>query len=162
VDSAEGLKALVAKGTTSYEFRPFMIHPQDVPAFLLATCNGPAPFFAISEQMFAQQQSWLGKSSSITEEDQKSLQNATPLQVAALLAQRLELDKFVQQRGVPASKAKMCIADQKALDGLAKVSEKGVEQFKVAGTPTFILNGQVQEGATGWDAIEPLLKAAGA
>ena len=111
LDSAEGLKALIAKGTVSYELRTFLIHPQDVPASLLARCNGAGPFFAIAEQMYATQNDWLSKSSTITAADQQAWATMTPNQVAASMADKLGLVEFVQQRGIPAEKAKACLAD---------------------------------------------------
>jgi protein-disulfide isomerase len=161
-DSAEGLKVLVAKGTVSYEFRPFLIHPQDVPAFVLARCNGAAPYFAIAEQMFATQDVWLSKSGTISQAEQQALASAGPLQVSAFLAGKLGLDTFVEQRGVPSAKVKQCLADQKAIDTLGKITEDGQKQFEITGTPTFIINGQTVKDANTWDKIEPMLKAAGA
>ncbi len=161
-ESAEGMKALVGKGSLSYEFRPFLIHPQDVPASLLAMCNGPTPFFTIAEQMFAKQDEWLGKSSSITPEEQKSLSGASPLQTAAFMADKLGLISFVGQRGVPKAKAEACLADEQGLDALGKISEQGSSQFKITGTPTFIINGQVQTDTNEWGELEKRLRAAGA
>ncbi len=161
-ESAEGIKALVAKGTLSYEFRSFLIHPQDVPASLVAMCNGPVPFFTIAEQLYAKQEEWLAKSSSITAEDQKALAGASPLKTAQFMAEKLGLDTFVEQRGVPKSKVAACLSDQKALEELAKISEVGQSQYKITGTPTFIINGQVQTDTNEWKEIETRLKAAGA
>jgi protein-disulfide isomerase len=160
-ESSEGLKALVTKGTVSYEFRPFLIHAQDVAASLLAACNGPAPFFAIAEQMYAKQEEW-NSAAAFTPEDQKAMQGMAPLQLAGMIASKMKLDTFVEQRGVSAAKAKACLTDQAALDALGKVSEQGQAQFKITGTPTFIINGQVVPDANTWEGIEPLLKSAGA
>jgi protein-disulfide isomerase len=161
-DSAAGMKALVAKGNLSYEFRPFLIHPQDVPAFLLAACNGPTPYFTITEQTFAGQETWLSKSSSITQAEQQGLQGASPLKTAQFLAVKLGLDKFMEQRGIPKSKAAACLSDEKALNELAKVSEVAQEKWKVASTPSFIIQGQIQTDANDWATIETRLKDAGA
>jgi protein-disulfide isomerase len=161
-DSAEELKAMVAKGTVSYEYRPFLIHPQDVPAFTLARCNGPAPYFAIAEQLYANQNDWLAKSSTITAAEQTALSSQSALQVSAFLATKLGLDSFVAQRGVPSAKIKACLSDQAALDELGKITETGTNQYKITGTPTFIINGQVITDANTWDKIGPMLKAAGA
>jgi protein-disulfide isomerase len=161
-DSGEELKALVAKGTMSYEFRPFLIHPQDVPATLLARCNGPAPFFAISEQMYAAQDDWLGKSSTITEAEQKSWATMTPNQVAGVMADKLGLVEFVQQRGISADKAKACLADPKGVALLTKISEVGQSEFKITGTPTFVINGVTVEDVNEWAGLKPKLIAAGA
>jgi len=161
-DSAEGLKALIAKGTVSYELRTFLIHPQDVPASLLARCNGAGPFFAITEQMFATQDDWLSKSSTITAADQASWAAMTPNQVAASMAEKLGLVEFVQQRGIPADKAKACLADPEGVKTLERIAKVATDEFKISGTPTFIINGQVVPNVTTWTDLEPELKKAGA
>lgn len=161
-DSAEGLKALVAKGTVSYELRTFLIHPQDVPASLLARCNGAGPFFAIAEQMFATQNDWLAKSSTITAADQQSWATMSPNQVAASMADKLGLVEFVQQRGIPADKAKSCLADLDGVKTLEKIAKVATDEYKISGTPTFIINGKVVPNVTTWVDLEPQLKLAGA
>ena len=161
-DSAEGLKALISKGTVSYELRTFLIHPQDVPASLLARCNGAGPFFAIAEQMFATQNDWLSKSSTITAADQQSWASMTPNQVAASIADKLGLVEFVQQRGIPADKAAACLADPEGVKTLEKIAKVATDEFKISGTPTFIINGQVVPSVTTWADLEPELKKAGA
>ena len=162
IDSAEGLKALISKGSVSYELRTFLIHPQDVPASLLARCNGAGPFFAIAEQMFATQNDWLSKSSTITAADQASWAAMTPNQVAASMADKLGLVEFVQQRGIPADKAKACLADPEGVKTLEKIAKVAADDFKVSGTPTYIINGQVVPNVTTWADLEPELKKAGA
>ncbi len=160
--SKDGLKALVNKGNVSYEYRNFLLNVMDVPASLLVRCGGPAPFFQIAEQMFADQRNWLGRTSSITQAEQQAMSKMTPTQTAQMLASKLELDKFVQQRGVPSEKIAACLSDPKAIDELGKISEVGQKEFQISGTPTFIINGQVVKDANTWDKIEPMLKAAGA
>ena len=161
-ESKEGLKALVNKGSVSYEFRHFLLNVMDVPASLMSRCGGPAPFFQITEQMFAAQKDWLSKTSAITQAEQEAMSKMTPVQTATLLATKLELDKFVQQRGVPSAKVAACLADSSAIDELGKISETAQKDFQVSGTPTFIINGQVVRDANRWKEIEPMLKAAGA
>ena len=161
-DSTEGLKALVAKGTVSYELRTYLIHPQDLPASLLARCNGAGPFFAIAEQMFATQNDWLAKSSTITAADQQSWATMTPNQVAAAMADKLGLVQFVEQRGIPADKAKACLADPEGVKTLQKLVNVANEEYKISGTPTFIVNGQTVPNVTTWADLEPELRKAGA
>lgn len=156
------LHALVDKGTVSYEFRTFMLNPLDLPASLLAKCGGPGPFFPIVEQLFATQSDWLGKTQSFTEDDQKALQGMKPMQLAQTLADKLGLVDFVQQRGIAAAKAKACLADANAIDAMEAIREKGMREFKVQGTPTFVINGVTQENTSTWDALKPKLMDAGA
>ena len=160
--SREALKAYVAKGTVSYEFRTFLIHPQDVPASLLARCNGAGPFFAISEQMFDAQNDWLGKSSTITQAEQVSWGKMTPNDVASAMANKLGLVDFVQQRGVGAEKAKACLADKAGVDKLETIAKTAQDKFQISSTPSFIINGQLLQDANSWDKVEPALKQAGA
>ena len=152
---------MVAKGTLSYEFRNFLLSPIDIPAALLARCNGPAPFFPISEQLFAAQHDWLGKTKEITEAEQAAWANYTPVQLTGILATKLGLDTFVQQRGISAEKAKACLADATAIDALTKMSQVGQSEFKVQGTPTFVINGQTVENTADWATLKPKLIAAG-
>jgi protein-disulfide isomerase len=158
--SKDGLKALIAKGTVSYEFRNFLLNILDVPAALAARCNGPATFFPIAEQLFAAQPEWLGKAQTITAEDQKGWSALQPEQLAPLLATKLGIDTFVQQRGVGADKLKACLSDKAAIDELGNMSKVGQEQYKVSATPTFFIN-EKQVNAGTWEALEPELKAAG-
>lgn len=160
--SKDELRAMVDKGTVSWEFRNFMLNPFDIPAALLARCSGAAPFFPIAEQMFATQRDWLGKAQALTPADQQALQGMKPLQLSQTLADKLGLVDFVQQRGVPADKAKACLADPKAIDALVAMTDKAVNEYKVQGTPTFIINGVTQENTASWEVLKPKLLDAGA
>lgn len=160
--SSQGLKAMIAKGTVSYEFRPFLLSALDVPAFLLARCNGPAPFFTISDQMFEAQPQWLGAAQTISPADQQRIQALPPERQAAALAPALGLDQFVAQRGIGAAQAQACLSDKAALDELVKIREDGTKEFDISGTPTFVINGQVNREAGNWATLEPVLRAAGA
>jgi protein-disulfide isomerase len=159
--SHEKLMGFVSKGTVSYEFRPFLLNPIDVPASLLARCAGPRPFFTIAEQMYAAQRDWLGRTQSITEAEQQAWQGMPPEQLAGTIATKLQLDSFVQQRGVSSEQAKACLSDKAAIDELAKITQDGVKQHNVTGTPAFVLDGKTLDVNT-WEAMEPLLIAAGA
>ncbi len=161
-ESGEKLKAMIAKGSVSYEFRNYMLNIMDVPAALVARCSGPGPFFPIAEQLFATQQEWLGKASTITKEEQTSWANYTPEQVAPLLAAKLGLIEFVQARGIGADKAKACLTNKAEIDVLGKISERASNEYKITGTPSFLINGQLVPNTSTWELLEPKLKSAGA
>jgi protein-disulfide isomerase len=156
------LKTMIASGKLSYEFRPFLLNALDVPASLLARCGGAGPFFPISEQLYKTQREWLGKTQTITPADQKSFETLPPVQQSTFLAEKLGLIDFVKARGVGTEAAKACLADQKAIDELGKISEVAQKTFKVTGTPTFVINGATVPETSSWELLEPKLKAAGA
>ena len=161
-DSSGPLRGYIEKGTVSYEFRPFPLNALDIPAFLLARCNGPAPFFALSEQMFAAQPQWLGQAQTIAPAEQQAWATTPPEQLAPQLAERLGLTSFAAQRGIGAQKARQCLTDKAAIDELVAIGQQGTREFDVSGTPTFLINGDVAEGVVAWEGVEPLLRAAGA
>lgn len=160
--SRDALAAMIDKGSVSYEFRPFLLNVLDVPAALAARCAGPGPFFPISDQLFAAQREWLGKAQTITEAEQAAWGNMPPEQLAPLLATKLGIDQFVQARGVGTDQLKACLTDKAAIEKLGAISQRAQTEFKVTGTPTFVINGQTVPNTADWKALEPKLKDAGA
>ena len=158
--SSEPMKALIAKGTLSYEMRPFLLNVLDMPAFLLARCNGPVAYFPISEQIFAAQPQWMGNAQKITPAEQQSWATMKPEQIAPRVATILELDTFVAQRGLAADKAKACLTDAAAIKELETIRDAGIKEFNITGTPTLIVNGKSENVGT-WKDLEPILRAQG-
>jgi protein-disulfide isomerase len=68
----------------------------------------------------------------------------------------------LKKAGFDQGKFKACLGDQKLLDGVEWVKNRGIDKFKVNPTPTFFINGQVQKGTISFEEldklIEPLLK----
>ena len=162
-EAAEALKTrYIPSGKVSYEFRSYLLHGQDLMATMLIQCGGAQPFFSLLEAAYASQQDWLGKLIALPQGEQARLQSLPVAAQNAALAQASGLDQFVIQRGVPGDAVKQCLADTKTPDRLLQVRNDANTKFNLSGTPTFIVNGQVVEGVSGWKDLEPQLKAAGA
>lgn len=160
--SHDELYALINSGVVAMEFRPFLVRGiQDIPGFLLAQCSGPEAFFPLTDQLFAEQQIWLGRLSSVTEADQMAMQKMSPAQISALLATRMGLVDFVKARGISEDQAQACLTDQTAIDGLVALTEKGTNDDGVTGTPFFLLNGGKLDGSS-WNQVKGKLVEAGA
>ena len=161
VNASPRLKAgYVATGKVSYEFRNFVRDGFDLTAALLARCDGPEPFFKLTEQLYATQQEWIGKISALPKAEQDRIQALPVDSQGPAVAQAAGLDQFMKQRGIGWDKARSCIADKAAQDKLMSLREGATTRFNLEGTPTFVVNGKKIDGA-GWDALEPALKAAG-
>lgn len=150
----------VKKGQVSLELRNFVRDPADLAASLLARCGGAAPFFKLTDQIFASQQEWIGKLQSMSPAEQQQLEAMSPAQRVALFADRSGLVQFVRVRGVPTEKAEACLADQAQIDRLVGMNQKAIDDHDISGTPTFLINGQVARDAASWEALEPQLRAA--
>lgn len=160
--STEELNELVNTGVVSMEFRPFLVHGvQDIPGFLLAQCSGPEAFFPLTEQLYAEQESWLSKISTVTEADQQAMQKMSPAQISSLLGTKMGLIEFVKARGISEDQAKACLTDQKAIDEMIKLTEKGGKDDGVTGTPSFLLNGSKIDAGS-WVQVKSKLVEAGA
>ncbi|MEP7350657.1 MAG: thioredoxin domain-containing protein [Sphingorhabdus sp.] len=162
IESAEEIKKIIDTGVVAMEFRPFLVHGvQDIPGFLLAQCSGPEAFYPLTEQLFADQQNWLGKMSSVTEADQQAMSKMAPPQVTSFLGTKMGLIDFVKQRGISEDQAKECLADAKAIDALIKLTEKSGKEDGVTGTPYFTLNG-APLNVNAWPQVKGKLQEAGA
>jgi len=154
----------VSTGKVSYEFRDFLIH--GAPDFALALLNQCVPdeaFFPVLDQMFANQPVFEERTMALQKNNPQifqQMQTMTPGQAAALMADALGMVDFIKQRGVAEPRARQCLADQKLIEGIAKVNADASNQG-VNSTPTFFINGE-KANAGSWEQLEPLLQAAGA
>ena len=131
-------KRYVDTGKARYILREFPLDPLAAGAFMLARCAGKDRYFPLVETLFQHQRQWTV---------QKPLE---------------PLFAIVRQAGFTQQTFDACLRDQKMLDGIEWVRQRGSEKFKVESTPTFFINGKVFRGAMTIDemakAIDPLLK----
>jgi protein-disulfide isomerase len=162
VESSEELRTMVDTGVVAFEFRPFLVHGiQDVPGFLLATCNGAESFFGLTEQLYAKQGEWLGRMQTISEADQQAFSTMEPAAQVTFLGDKMGLVETVKQLGVSEDASKLCLTDPKAFDALVKQSERASKEDGISGTPAILLNGTRIEPAD-WKTVKIALKNAGA
>lgn len=160
-ESAEELRQIVDSGKMSFEFRNYVRDPIDISTALLARCGGKDIFYPLSEQFFANQNAMFEKAQSLGDEKYKALMSAPPAQRFGQLAAAVGLVDFAKQRGIAEDQAKQCLADTAAAEKLAKGVEDANQQYKIEGTPTFILNGVMVENTAAWPALRTKLKDAG-
>ncbi|MEA3002754.1 MAG: hypothetical protein QOH81_1542 [Sphingomonadales bacterium] len=149
----------VKSGQVSWEFRTYLLFPTDLGVSMLLHCQGPEPFFRLSQELYATQRDWMGKLQALPQPQLEQLQNMPPAQRAANLVQISGLDEFFRQRGMPSSKIQACLADPKGVDLLGQITQRGNSEG-LQGTPTFFINGKMAEDTAAWDKLEPQLKAA--
>jgi protein-disulfide isomerase len=148
----------VKSGQVSWEYRPFLLFPTDPGLFLLLRCQGPQPFFALTEQLYATQDEWSARTRQLPQELLNALSSMQPQQQAGALAKAIQMDQFFRQRGMPASKVDQCLSNQAGLQRLAEIHNVGLAD-NVTGTPTFFING-TRANVTAWSGLEPMLRQA--
>ena len=157
----------VKSGKVSFEFRDFMVHgADDVPAALLGQCVGAEAFFPVMEEMFRNQTQFLDNARGSDPALLQRIQTAPPAERFQLLAQAMGLIEFVKARGLPEDRARQCLANMDEVNKLTKITQdRGPApggDGTVGGTPTFLINGKVAEGALSWTHVQEALKKAGA
>ena len=150
----------VASGNVSYEFREYLIHPQDLGASVIGKCVSDRNFFVVLDAMYANQAALNHRADTlrITRIDQ--ITAMPPLQAARAWSDDVGYTDLVRQAGMPEAKINACFSNPQAIPTLARRLEAG-SKLGVQGTPTFFINGRKAEGAYLWSQVEPRLQAAG-
>lgn len=150
----------VKTGQVSWEFRNFVLNSLDVSATLLARCQGAEPFFALTEQAYANQDAWVGRFNANGEAEMKRISTLPETQQFSALAKAAGLDQFFRERGLPQAKIDACLADPAGVKKIVELRDLGTNQDKVTGTPSFLINGTLQENVFDWLTLEPKLREA--
>lgn len=124
----------VDTGKVRFIIREFPFDPRAAAAFMLARCAPNNAYFPMVSMMFKQQQTWAAA------EDGK-----------AALLQMSKLAGFTQES------FEKCLTDQKLLNDVNAVRERGAKEFGINATPTFLINGKRYAGAMSVESMSALL-----
>jgi protein-disulfide isomerase len=144
----------VKTGQVSWEFRNFVLNPLDVAATLLARCQGPGPFFKLTEQTYADQDAWVKTFNDAGEAELQRISGLPEDQQFVALAKAAGLDQFFRVRGLPEAKINACLTDKAAVQQIVSLRDRGTNEDKVTGTPSFLLNGELQQNVFDWPTLE--------
>lgn len=126
-------------GKVRFIFREFPLDGLAAVASMVARCAPEDQFYPLISLMFEHQNEW-----AFTNDPLKNLFN------------------LVKQTGFTQETFDACWKNQKTLDGVTAVRNRGAEKFGVNGTPTFFINGVKKGGALEFAAmqevIDPLVK----
>ncbi|MCT4654715.1 MAG: thioredoxin domain-containing protein [Cohaesibacter sp.] len=126
-------------GKIRYITREFPLDPLAAGGSMLARCAPNDNFYAMNDLLFEKQREWA----------------ASPNPIEALL-------KLAKQVGFTQDSFNNCLRDQKLLDNIRAVGQRGNEKFGIDSTPSFIINGELHRGALSIEDIDkivaPLLK----
>ncbi len=135
-------KKYVDSGKVRFIIREFPFDPRAAAAFMLARCNPQKPeelgsalqYFPMISMLFKQQMTWAA-----AEDGREAL-----LQMAKLAG--------YSQQGFEA-----CLTNQKLLDDVNSVRERGAKDFGVNSTPSFLINGKRYAGDMSVETMSALI-----
>ena len=134
----------VDSGKVRFILREFPFDPRAAAAFMLARCKPAAPaeltdasqYFPMISMLMKQQETWAGA------QDGREA-----------LLQMSKLAGFTQES------FQACLTNQKLLDDVNAVRERGAKEFGVAATPTFLINGKRYSGDMSIDSMSALIES---
>jgi protein-disulfide isomerase len=129
-------------GKVRFIMREFPLDQLAAAGFMLARCAGKddkQKYYALIDTLFEKQKDWL-------------VEKPVPA-----------LQAIAKQAGFTQESFNACLSDQKMLDAVEAMRNRGAEKFGVNSTPTFFINGKIIRGAVSIEELEkeiqPLLKS---
>lgn len=123
----------VDTGKVRYVLREFATPPREfaVAGFLIARCAGTTPqrYFQVVDALFQQQ--------------------IAVFEAAQAGQGREKLLEIARSAGLSEDQFNQCVSDQNAIQRLQAVEKRGVEEFKITATPSFVMNGSKLDLKTG-------------
>lgn len=146
----------IGNGKGSVEVRSFYRNPIDVAATLLATCGGTAKFYGNHTAILRSQAKWLRNPSQAEAQRWNNPDFATRMRA---ISRDLGLYKLMEARGYTPAQLDKCLADKPLAERIANQSAIDSEKYKIPGTPSFLVNGELQESVHDWASLRPKLQA---
>lgn len=160
-DGMEELKRdFIDTGRVSLELRNFIRDPLDASAAAIIRCAPTERYFPLMENTFASQAD-LFAAAQANPKGGEAAMALPPAQRFPALAKAWKLDQFFQSRGVTADQVNACLGKLDNISQLEKSTNGAIEKYKIAGTPTFVINGQVAEGIASWAPLRDRLRTMG-
>jgi protein-disulfide isomerase len=159
--SAELRDTFVASGRVNYELRNFVRDAIDLTAATLTRCGTPESYFPLTEQAFKNQAGMMQAVQKVGESSYTAAMALPPEKRSIAMGQLTGLTDFFAARGISRDQANACLANTAEAEALAKRTQEQSEQYKIEGTPTFLVNDQVI-GSMLWAELRTKLQTMGA
>ena len=149
----------VDRGLVLFEYRNLVRDPVDMTAALLARCGGPKAFAGNHQAIFAAFPTFIAKVQKATEAQQKSWFEGSTAQRARKIAADTGLAALIRARGYTQAQIDAALDSEVAQAELTGMTNIGLGADRVAGTPSFFVNGRNAE-VTAWPALKSKLDLA--
>lgn len=157
-ESVAGLRARIATGKVSFEFRPFAVHSADPMLHALLRCAGPARFVRFFDDFYDGQTTLAAAYETWVEANPATNPNATAAD-RIKYAGEWGFTAFATTHGLTRAQADACVSNADAIRLQQQREDRASKDFGVEGTPTFLLNGRKLE-VYAWPDIDQAISAA--
>ncbi len=151
--------SMIRTGRVSVELRPFLRNDFDLVASLMVMCGSKEKYFGNSDAVLAAQKAWFKEPADPAYKARWTALDGDKLAQRKVIARDLGLFSIMQARGYTAAQLDTCLTDAAMAARLEAMTKTASETDKVLGTPSFKINGVLQE-VYGWPELKPLINAA--
>lgn len=127
-------KKYIDTGKVRYILREFPLDNLAAAGFMVGRCASENKKFALVKELYYRQKSWAFVKDPIG-----------------------ALEKIAKQAGFTKASFEKCLQNQKLLDKIAAVRNRGSVEFNVDSTPTLFVNGRILRGAHSLKQVEALM-----
>lgn len=149
--------AYVPSGRVSLEIRHLLRDPVDLTAALLTHCGDPAKFPENHAAILYAQDEWMAKARATTQAQRSRWQFGTNGARRQAMASDLGFYTIMERRGYSRVALDRCLADEVKATALAESSQSDITAYKLTGTPSFVVDGELLAGVFTWPALEKAL-----
>ncbi|MBC2668404.1 DsbA family protein [Novosphingobium piscinae] len=149
------LMMMVRPGRVSFEYRPLLRNIVDVAATLLVNCGTPSRFQGNHAAVMLNQAKWMVQPSEAQMARWRTGDLPSRLRIVAA---DMHLYPLLEARGYARADLDRCLANEALIKTISAENEAATKAG-VNGTPSFLINGQLQD-AHDWATLRPLLEAA--
>lgn len=150
----------VDKGLVAFEYRNLIRDPLDLTAALLARAGGAAGFAGHYRALMLGQAQWLVRASKLPEAVQAKWYEGGIDERTARIARDSGLDALMRTRGVTTAQITAALTSGVAQAAVTAMTNLARNNDRINGTPGFVLNGKVLDGAHDWPAVKSRLDQA--
>lgn len=159
--SEELKKDYINSGRVSLEMRHFVRDPLDATAAAVLRCTPDDRYFPLLENVFAGQADLFAGAQANPSAGEAAMKLA-PNQRFTTLAASWKLDEFFKARGVTADQLNACLSNVDNITKLEQITNAATQEYKISGTPSFLINGQLADGVSNWASLRDRLRNLGA
>ncbi|MXO90716.1 DsbA family protein [Pontixanthobacter aquaemixtae] len=151
--------AYIGQGTVQLEIRSIIRNDVDLTISLLVGCGDTDKFMRNHTYFMSTQDKWLKVFENSTLGQRLRWSSADGPTARRAIASDAGYYQMMETRGYTRTEIDRCLSDDKEAERLEANTLADFAEYKVRGTPSFAINGELLDHVHSWQALEPVLNA---
>ena len=149
---------VIPTGNYTFEIRHLLRDPVDLTAALLTHCGDPSRFMMNHTAIMSRFDDWMATARKTTDAQRSRWQFGSHAARRRAIASDLGFTEIMEGRGYTRPEIDRCLADDTKAEAMVEQSQADAQTYGLTGTPSFVIDGKLQDGVHSWNTLEPVLK----